>query len=178
LLWRFASRRLEAEAIRDTILATTGALNLERGGVGFDLFEPNTNYVKVYIPRKTFGPEHFRRMIYMNKPRMQFDSTFGAFDCPDSAQPLAKRNISTTALQALNLLNSPFMVQQADLFAERLEREAGEEASAQVRRAFWLAFSRDPQAVEQNAAEKLIASEGLPAFCRAMLNANELIYLP
>ena len=73
------------------------------GGPGYDVFEPNGNYVKVYTPKQKFGPAEWRRMIFMTKPRMQFDSTFGAFDCPDSALPLAKRNRSTTALQALNL---------------------------------------------------------------------------
>jgi hypothetical protein len=117
-------------------------------------------------------------MIYQSKPRMQFDSTFGAFDCPDSAQPIGKRNTSTTALQALNLLNGPFVIQQADLFAKRLVREAPGGANDQIGRAFWLAFGRAPDAAEQRAAATLVAAEGLPIFCRAILNANELVYLP
>ena len=124
LLWRFRTRRLPAETIRDSILAVSGELDLTMGGPGFDLFEPNNNYAKVYIPKQAFGPADWRRMVYQSKPRMQFDSTFGAFDCPDSAQPIGKRNTSTTALQALNLLNGPFVIQQADFFAKRLVREA------------------------------------------------------
>jgi hypothetical protein len=177
-LWRFSPRRLEAEAIRDSILSASGALDLTMGGPGFDLFEPNNNYSKVYVPKQSFGPADWRRMVYQSKPRMQFDSTFGAFDCPDSAQPLAKRNASTTALQALNLLNGPFVIQQADLFAKRLVREAPGIVSAQVERAFWLAFGRAPDADEQRAADALISADGLPIFCRAILNANELVYLP
>ncbi len=145
LLWRFSSRRLEAEPIRDSILSVSGALDLKMGGPGFDVFEPNGNYVKVYVPKRSFGPAEWRRMIYLAKPRMQFDATFGAFDCPDSAQPLAKRNTSTTALQALNLLNGPFVEQQAELFAQRLTREALGNVSQQIRRAFWLAFGRAPK---------------------------------
>ena len=71
------------------------------GGPGFDVFEPNTNYVKVYTPKQTFGPAEWRRMVYQEKPRMRQDATFGEFDCPDSSQPMARRNVSTTALQAL-----------------------------------------------------------------------------
>jgi hypothetical protein len=178
MLTHFQSRRLEAEPLRDSILFISGALDSTMGGPGFDVFEPNDNYVKVYKPKQTFGRAEWRRMIYLSKPRMQFDATFGVFDCPDSAQPVAKRNVSTTALQALNLLNAPFVVQQADLFAERLAREAPLDTSAQVTRAFWLAFGREPDADEQRAAAALIADRGLPIFCRAIFNANELMYLP
>ncbi len=178
LLWRFRTRRLPAETIRDSILAVSGELDLTMGGPGFDLFEPNNNYAKVYIPKQAFGPADWRRMVYQSKPRMQFDSTFGAFDCPDSAQPIGKRNTSTTALQALNLLNGPFVIQQADFFAKRLVREAPAGVKDQIERAFWLAFGRAPDAIEQRAAAALVAAEGLPTFCRAILNANELVYLP
>ena len=108
---------------------------------------------------------------------MQQDATFGVFDCPDSAQPLAKRNAATPALQALNLLNVPFVLEQSELFARRLKREAPDNAAAQVERAFWLAFGRAPAEQERAAAESLIAAEGLQIFCRAILNSNELVYL-
>ena len=115
LLWRFPPRRLEAEPLRDTILAVSGQLDLRMGGPGFDLFEPNTNYVKVYATKTKFAPDDFRRMVYQNKPRVELDTLFGAFDCPDAGQIQPKRNVSTTALQALNLLNSEFMVEQSRL---------------------------------------------------------------
>jgi hypothetical protein len=178
LLWHFRSRRLEAEPIRDSVLAISGALDMKMGGPGFDVFEPNDNYVKVYVPKQMFGPAEWRRAIYLSKPRMQFDATFGAFDCPDSAQPLAKRNSSTTAIQALNLLNAPFMTQQAELFAKRLERESPADAASQVKRAFWLAFGRPPDSDEEHSAVALLSKEGLPTLCRALLNANEFIYMP
>ena len=130
LLWRYPPRRLEAEALRDSYLFVSGKLDLTMGGPGFDLFEPNTNYVKVYNPKKDFGPAEWRRMIYQSKWRMQLDDVFGAFDCPDAGQIAPKRTTSTTALQALNLLNSRFMLQQAKFFAERLEREAKDDDEA------------------------------------------------
>jgi hypothetical protein len=177
LLWRYPPRRLESEPLRDAILAVSGKLNLKAGGPGFDLFEPNGNYVKVYTPKKTFGPDEFRRMIYQTRPRMQLDDTFGAFDCPDGGQVAPKRNSSTTPLQAFNLLNSPFMLQQADFFAERLRSEAGDETANQVRLAFRLAFGRDAETEEIAAATSLIREHGLSAFCRAMLGANEFLYV-
>jgi mono/diheme cytochrome c family protein len=176
LLWRYPPRRLEAEALRDSILAVSGKLDLTMGGPGFDLFEPNSNYVKVYTPRKEFGPETFRRMVYQSKWRMQIDDTFGAFDCPDGGQIAPRRTSSTTPLQALNLLNSPFLVQQSEFFAERLRREANEPA-AQVRRAFLLAFGRAPSMEEQRAALELSQTHGLVLLCRALFNANEFVYV-
>jgi mono/diheme cytochrome c family protein len=175
LLWRYPPRRLEAEPLRDAILAVCGNLDRSMGGPGFDLFEPNANYVKVYTPKKTFGPPEWRRMVYQAKPRMQLDDVFGAFDCPDAGQIAPRRTRSTTPLQALNLLNSPFILRQAVLFAGRLEKEAGSDPAAQARRAFRLAFGREPDAEETAAAARLIRTEGLPVFCRALLNANEFV---
>src|SRR5262249_6437381 len=131
LLWRYPPRRLEAEPLRDAILFVTGKLDTRMGGPGFDLFEPNNNYVKFYNSKKEFGPAEWRRMIYQNKPRMQLDDTFGSFDCPDGGQIAPRRMTSTTALQALNLLNSRFLEQQAGLFAQLLQREAGANVDAQ-----------------------------------------------
>ncbi len=116
-------------------------------------------------------------MIYANRPRMQLDDTFGAFDCPDGGQIAPKRNRSTTPLQALNLLNSPFIVQQAGFFADRL-RSAGESPEAQARLGFRLALGRVPSAPELTAAARLIREHGTLVFCRALFNANEFLYLP
>ncbi|MBI3408074.1 MAG: DUF1553 domain-containing protein [Planctomycetes bacterium] len=177
LWWRYPARRLEAEPLRDAILFVSGKLDLRMGGPGFDLFEPNANYVKVYTPKKAFGPQEWRRMIYQSKPRMQLDDTFGAFDCPDGGQITPKRNRSTTPLQALNLLNSPFMLQQAEFFAERLKKEAGSEPKDQARLGFLLAFGREPTLQERAAAVALIREHGAVIFCRALFNASEFLYV-
>ncbi len=142
LLWRFRPHRLEAEPIRDAILAVSGNLDLRRGGLGYDPFEFNDSYVHIYVPKQSFGPAEWRRMVYQLKPRVLQDATFGVFDCPDGSQVAPRRNISTTAMQALNLLNSPFMVQQTSEFAARVRREAGDDAAAQTRLAFRLALAR------------------------------------
>ena len=176
MLWRYPPQRLEAEALRDSILAVSGKLDAKMYGPGFDLFQPDSNYVRVYTPKSEFGPETFRRMIYQIKPRMQLDDTFGAFDCPDGGQIAPKRTQSTTPLQALNLLNSPFVLQQALFFAERLKKPHADEPG-RVALAFALAFGRTPTKAESDAALSLILSHGLPAFCRALLNANEFAFI-
>ena len=178
LLWRYPPRRLEAEAIRDAVLFVSGKLDLgAAGGPGFSVFKPNDNYVRVYDPKDEFGPAEWRRMVYQFKPRMQQDGTFGAFDCPDAAQVAPKRSSSTTPLQALNLMNGPFVMQQARFFAGRLKKEAGEAPGAQVGRAFAVAFGREPSGQEREAAEKLVREHGLAALCRALFNANEFLYV-
>jgi hypothetical protein len=177
LLWRFPPRRLEAEAVRDAMLAVSGQLDLKMGGPGFDLFEPNDNYVKVYQTRVDCGPAEFRRMVYQSKPRTMLDDFFGAFDCPDAGQPAPKRTSSTTPLQALNLLNSHFAMQQAEAFASRSIKESGPELPAQVRHAFEIIYQRPPSSGEQADALSLAKFHSLPALCRALFNSNEFIRL-
>jgi hypothetical protein len=177
LLWRFPPRRLEAEAIRDAILSVSGKLDLRMGGPGFSFFEANDNYVRVYAPRREWTPDTFRRMIYGTIVRQRPDGVFGVFDCPDAGQIAPKRSSSTTPLQALNLLNSSFMMQQSEFFAGRLKKEAGSEVNAQINRAFALAFQRKPDRAELSASGKLIREHGLTALCRAVFNANEFVYL-
>ncbi|NBW96897.1 MAG: DUF1553 domain-containing protein [Planctomycetia bacterium] len=175
LLWRFPPRRLEAEPLRDAILAVSGSLNPRRGGPGFDLFEPNTNYVKVYNTKSTFTDDDFRRMVYQSKPRAELDSFFGAFDCPDAGQVQPRRTSSTTPLQALNMMNGAFLLDQADRFAKRVEREAGSDPGLQVARAIELAFGRKASDRELAAGRELVATHGLPILCRSLYNASEFI---
>ncbi len=176
LLWRRRPQRLEAEELRDAVLAVSGALNPKRGGPGYNLWE-YSGYVIVFTPKKTLGPEEFRRMVYQFKPRLQQDRTFGVFDCPDATAAAPRRPSSTTPLQALNLLNDPFMLDQAERFAARLRKEAGDSVADQVRRAFRLAFGRDPSDGEAKASEKLVRACGLATFCRALFNANEFVFV-
>lgn len=177
LLWRYPPRRLEAEPIRDTILAVSGKLDLRMGGPGFLAFEPNSNYVRVYNPKTTFGPEDWRRMVYMTKIRMQQDGAFGAFDCPDGGQIAPRRSRSTTPLQALSLLNSPFLAEQAEFFAERVAKDAGDDPAAQVKRAFRLVYQREPAAAELVECERLVRDFGLPVLGRVLFNSNEFLYV-
>ena len=169
---------MAAEAIRDNMLAVSGVLDLKSGGPGFDGFEVQMENVRHFFPKKLYGPIDWRRMIYMTKVRQERESVFGVFDCPDASQAVAKRSRSTTPLQALNLFNSRFVMQQADLLAERLAKEAGSDLTSQVDRAYELCFGRSPSVSELRVAIEFIQAEGLPQFARAMLNANEFVFVP
>jgi len=178
LLWRFPPRRLEAEAIRDSILAVSGNLDRTAGGPSFFLHDVDRENVYHYHPKERFTPAESRRMVYAFKVRMEQDGIFGAFDCPDGSLVMPKRSVSTTPLQALNLFNSRFVLQQSETFAERLRKEAGDDKTAQVSRVWQLAFNRLPEPKEAREAGAFAKAEGLPALCRAMLNANEFLFIP
>ena len=178
LLWRFPTRRLEAEGIRDSMLSVSGVLDFEMGGPGFSAFEVQMENVRHFFPKKIYGPTDWRRMIYMTKVRQEQENTFGAFDCPDGSQGVPKRSRSTTPLQALNLLNSAFVNQQASLFAKRLEKDAGKNILVQANLAFELCFNRSASTEELKDSTSFIKAEGLVQFTRAMLNANEFVFIP
>ena len=178
LLWRFAPRRLAAEAIRDCMLAVSGELNQAAGGPSFALHDIGSEYVRHYRPKEEFGPDESRRMIYALKVRTEPDVVFTAFDCPDGSLTMPQRGLSTTPLQSLNLWNSKFILQQASAMALRLVREAGDEHAATVVRAWQLVYQRAPTLDERDDAVALVQSHGLPALCRALLNSNEFLFLP
>ena len=178
LLWRFPPRRLAAEAIRDSVLAVSGKLNLAAGGPGFLLFDIQKETVWHYFPVDTFGDDQLRRMVYMTKLRQEQDDVFGALDCPDGNQTMPRRNRSTTPLQALNLLNSEFMLEQSAAMARRLESECGGNQTAAIDRAFQLCYGRPPSEPEFTDTASMIHSFGLQAVCRALLNSSEFLFLP
>jgi mono/diheme cytochrome c family protein len=178
LLWRFMPRRLEAEAIRDGILAVAGDLDPKAGGPGFYLHNVDRENVYHYHPKETIGPAESRRMIYAVKVRMEQDAIFGSFDAPDGSLVTPKRSVSTTPLQALNLFNSRFVLDEADHFAGRLQAEAGGSLAAQVHLAWKLAFGRPPKRDEAADAVEFAKTEGMRELCRSLFNANEFLFLP
>jgi hypothetical protein len=113
----------------------------------------------------------------MTKIRQEQDAVFGVFDCPDGGQVIPDRSRSTTPLQALNLLNSNFMLQQADMLAQRIRELAGADVQQQVERVFELAFSRQPDTEERRISVALVRAHGLGTLCRAIFNANEFLFL-
>ena len=176
LLWRFESRRLEAEAIRDSMLAVSGKLNLRRGGPGYKSL--NKGRFRTYSPNEQFGEDQWRRMVYESRVRIETDPTFGVLDCPDAGQLCPTRRRSTTAVQALNLFNSKFVNGQAEFFASRLQSEAGDDSAAQLRRGFHLAYGRLPSAAQLASLEPVVREHGLDTICRAILNSNEFLFMP
>ena len=177
LLWRYPSRRLEAEAIRDTMLSVSGRLNLETGGPGFNLFKTRGG-LSGFPPVESFEKDGLKRMIYAHKIRMERDAVFGAFDCPDAGQSAPRRMQSTTPVQALNLFNSRYTIEESDAFAKRVVTQAGPKLDQQVRLVWDLAYARDPDAAELADAVSVVSEHGLPTLCRAVYNSNEFLFLP
>ncbi len=177
LLWRFPSRRLEGEAIRDSLLAVNGQLNLEMGGPGFDFFKTRGG-LSGFPPVESFTAAQMRRMIYAHKIRMEPVPVFGAFDCPDAGQAMPRRSSSTTAIQALNLFNSPFVADQANKFAERVIKEHPDSLTKQIDRIFLLALGRAPDATEKEASLEVAHQHGVHTVCRVLFNSNEFLFLP
>lgn len=177
LLWRFPTRRLSAEEVRDTLLSVAGKLDLKMGGPGFKLYEYQQDNVATYVPLDIHGPETYRRAVYHHNARAARVDVMTDFDCPDPAFSEPRRASTTTPLQALTLMNHSFSLDMAGAFAARLEHEVKDDKRAQVQRAFSLAYARAASADEITAGVKLIDVHGLRAFCRAVLNSNELINL-
>ena len=178
LLWRFPPRRVEAEVIRDGILLASGKLNREMGGRSYRIHNVKKTYAQWEVTNN-FGSETFRRMIYQERMRRVDDQIFTAFDFPDCGQVRAKRPVSTTPLQALNLMNSPFVVTQSKYLADRAMNDSEKgDLHAAIRRCFELLLSRQPDKQEFTAALKVSSMQGLEIVCRALINSNEFAYIP
>jgi hypothetical protein len=202
LLWRHRQRRLEAEVIRDSILAVSGQLNAQMAGPGFYPNLPIAVLEGQSQPGQGWGKsdkrEQARRSIYIFAKRSLGVPEIELLDAPDTTSSCEQRIVSTTGPQALAFLNGAFIHEQSRHFAARLVAEVGERTGDQVDRAFALALGRPPRTDESRASllflekqeqqikaettgEKARASDArrkaLEAFCLVILNANELVYL-
>ncbi len=177
LLWRYPARRLEAETIRDVMLAVSGRLNVKMYGRGYDLFDKRGG-LSGFKPVESYSGEGLRRMIYAHKVRREREAVFGAFDCPDAGQSTAHRRESTTPIQALNLFNSRFTMDESEALAARVKKEAGSDTNKQVRHVYTLALCREPDAEELKQAVQAVRTNGLATLCRAMFNSNEFLFVP
>jgi hypothetical protein len=106
--------------------------------------------------------------------RIMLDS----FDCPDPSVATPQRSISNTPVQALTLLNNPFVLRQAELLAQRLERESPDNRDEQIRRAYALLFQRAPSPQELSRDRRFVDAQPLLIYCRVLLNSNEFVYVP
>lgn len=173
LLWRMPTRRLDAEQIRDALLAASGELDLTMGGPSVDASAP-------------------RRSIYRKMLRNKPDPLLDLFDAADGLTSTPLRDVTTTPLQALELINGPWTLQRAQAFAARLKRERSSPAD-QVERAYELACQRPPTAAEretavgflrqqtaklaEHGASRTAETEALADFCHMLLNSNEFLYV-
>jgi hypothetical protein len=178
LLWRFSPHRLEAECVRDAMLAISGELNDQRGGPSYLDFRPYVyKTTQYYDPIDPVGVEFNRRSIYRFWARGGRNPLLDTFDCPDPATAAPRRGSTTTPLQALSLLNNSFTLRMADHFAERLTNEYPAEAKQQLQRAFESAYGRSPSEAELKESLAFVAHHGLPAFCRVLFNSNGFLYV-
>lgn len=176
-LWRQNPRRLQAEAMRDAVLATSGKLNFKAGGSGYRDFKYTETYAPIYRYITPDTPDLWRRSIYRFVVRTTPHEFLTILDCPDPANLTPKRLTTTTPLQALTLSNNPFMLTQVGYFAERLKQDASAKTADQIDRAFRLALSRQPTPAEAKAALQTVRDKGLFALCLALLNVNEFAYV-
>ncbi len=180
LYWRMNPRRIEAEQIRDALLAVSGELNLQMGGPGVSNSEP-------------------RRSIYLRVFRNKRDPLLEAFDVPDGYRSVAKRNVTVIPPQALLMMNAEWVLERARAIAERLQTEGAVCEEDFANAAYARIFSRKPNrdelrigvqflreqceriklegGVAQTEQEEQAASEALMDYCHVLLNANEFIYV-
>jgi hypothetical protein len=178
LLWRYSPRRLEAEAVRDAVLAAAGALNPEVGGPSFQDFRPYDNHnAQYYEPIDPTTFDSHRRSIYRMWARGGKSPLLDTLDCPDPSTSTPKRSSTTTPLQALSLLNNAFMLRLSDRLAARLEGECKDDVPGEVKRAFALVYGRPATGEEIDASVAFVKQHGLAPFCRVLLNTNGFLYV-
>lgn len=178
LLWRGNPRRLEAETLRDSMLVVAGKLNEAGGGPGYQdvsiVLNSGTTY---YEPIPQDSEKLWRRTVYRFTPRGGRSSLLDTFDCPDPAATTPKRSVTTTPLQSLSLLNNDFVIRMSKFFAQRVQREAGQDPKRQVDRCWKLAIGRSPDPEEREQSLALLQEHGLAALCRGIFNFNEFVVI-
>ncbi|MFN0076402.1 MAG: DUF1553 domain-containing protein [Prosthecobacter sp.] len=172
-------RKLDAESIRDSILAVSGKLDLSMGGASFQDFiieKPQHSPHYEYTLHDPEDPKSWRRSIYRFIVRSQQQPFMTVMDCADPSMRVDKRNESLSPLQALAMMNNGLTVTMAKHFAARVTKEA-QDLEAQTKRAFVLALSREPSADEFTPLLAYAKREGLENTCRVILNLNEFSFV-
>lgn len=172
--WRYPRRRLEAEAIRDSMLAVSGVLDDTTYGAG------------------TLDPNQTRRSIYFMVKRSRLIPMMMLFDAPDTIQSLATRATTTIAPQALLMINNEAVRSWAENFARGLERIEGGSETDMIRRGYWIAVSREPDETELTALRQFVSEQeqsyidagkpeprhlSLTDFCQVLMSLNEFVYI-
>ncbi|HUS35510.1 MAG TPA: DUF1549 and DUF1553 domain-containing protein, partial [Verrucomicrobiae bacterium] len=207
LLWRFPRHRLEGEVIRDSALAVSGLLNTKMGGPSVFPELPTGLEGRGGWKVTRDAQERNRRSIYVFVRRNTRYPMFETFDMPDTHESCARRNVTTSPLQALTMLNDKLTVEWAESFAGRVLKTAGSDETKQVKAAYELAFAREPKSEETEMVKRFFAEHskivkervvedepvslpgGFPEngdkvtgatlvdFCHALLNSNEFVYV-
>jgi hypothetical protein len=186
LLWRFSLARLDAEALRDAMLAVGGNLDRRFGGP----YVPTERAASGEVLVARSSPDADRRTLYLQQRRTQTLSFAHVFDSPSIVFNCLERPVSTIPLQSLSLLNSAFVVDLAGRFAERLASEAPAGGESRVTHAFLIAVSREPTADELRAAVEFVDAQlrhyadrpdaqerAWRDFCQMLLASNQFLYV-
>jgi hypothetical protein len=191
LFWRFPMRRLQAEEVRDSILAVTGVLNMKAGGPSIFPPIPRDVLAGQSVPGKGWSvsppSEANRRSVYVHVKRSLSVPILAIHDAADTDSSCAVRYTTTVPTQSLGLLNGEFANEQARAFADRLRREVPGDLVGQIRRAIRLTTAHEPEPdeVDRDAAfvkslasqGKMTSDEALVQYCLLSLNSNEFVYL-
>ncbi|WP_182867166.1 DUF1549 domain-containing protein [Rhodopirellula sp. JC639] len=179
-LWRFNRRRLTAEEFRDTVLAVSGVLRTDlRGGPSFKDFvieRPQHSPHYEYELHDPNDPASHRRTIYRFVVRSQPQPMLTTLDCADPSISTARRDESTTALQALAQWNNRLVEAMSQRFADRVSQETTTDDQA-IRLACRLAWGRDANEAEREPLTQLLAEHGRETLCRVVFNASAMMYL-
>ena len=172
LIWRMNPRRLDAEAFRDTILEAAGTLDAAIGGPSIDLD----------------GAGNVRRTVYGRVSRSNLNTLLKLYDFPDASQHSPSRELTTTPLQQLFVMNSAFMQTQAAALARDVGKDAGKDvtqgvageadAESKIRALYRRVLARDPSARELDLALTYLNSSTLEQYAQALLSSNEVIFWP
>ena len=193
LLWRARLRRVEAEVVRDSILAVAGRLDSSMGGPPVPLeYHPNGT-VRVAKQGLLTPSAAFRRSVYLLNRRIYNPSFLSVFDKPIVTGSVCHREVSAVALQSLSMLNDAFVVEQSRKLAARVATDAGPLPDARIKLLFRLTLAREPMPQERDLCRKMLAKEmdlhrttgmdkspelaALAGLCQTVLNMNEFLYL-
>jgi hypothetical protein len=179
-LWRYPIQRLDAEIVRDAIMAVSGALDLKMGGPPVFPHIPSEILASMsggIWKREEDGPQSWRRSVYVYRKRGLVFPMFEVFDLPDQNTSCGRRNVSTVPTQALTLMNDAFVVRQAKLFADRVKEAAPGDSARQVDLAYRIALSRPPRQDEAALAADFLRRRTLADFTHVLLNLNEFLYV-
>jgi hypothetical protein len=183
LFWRFNRQRLEAEAIRDSILSASGRLNLQRGGPS--VFPPLPADLADFARYGRTGglmwepnekeEDARRRSVYIFQRRSLPLPMMASFDAIPFSESCERRSITTTPLQALSMMNGDLTNEESVHLAKRVLKEAGEDRAAEIRRLYEIVLNRPPNHGEM---KSFLEFQGtLDSLCRVLLNSNEFVYL-
>jgi hypothetical protein len=169
--------RLDAETVRDSMLYISGKLDLKMGGPGAQqfYFKEDSSPIFDYTQFDVDSPESCRRCIYRFVVRSVPDPLMETLDCPDASLLAPKRNVTMTALQALAILNDPFVLKQSEHLAEKVSKRG--DLEMQIETVYLLSLNRRPTRAELKTLEPFARKWGMASLCRLIFNTSEFMFV-